>query len=309
MINSQNISEVRQYFLHLQQELCQQLSEEEGIRQFEIDSWKCQEGSEGHTRVLENGNVIERGAVNFSHIFGSALPKSATLRYPEYVGGGFQAMGVSVIIHPRNPYVPTAHANVRFFTASKADSSSIWWFGGGFDLTPYYPFVEDCIYWHQIAKKACQPFGAEVYPRFKEQADNYFYLKHRNEQRGIGGLFFDDLKEWPFETCFAFIRSVGDHFIQAYRPILARRKKMMFGQEERAFQLYRRGRYVEFNLVYDRGTLFGLQFGGRVESILVSLPPEVRWQYHRQSDLKSAEINLLKFLQPQDWANLVHLNS
>lgn len=291
---------VKRYLLELQEDLCTQLSEEEGGASFGKDNWVRQEGGGGCTRVLEDGLVIERGGVNFSHVFGTSLPPSATAHRPELAGCRFQAMGVSVVIHPRNPYVPTTHANVRFLLAEKSESHPIWWFGGGFDLTPFYPFTEDCLYWHRMAANACDPFGSDVYPRFKAWCDQYFYIKHRNEARGIGGLFFDDLNEWSFETCFAFLKSVGDHFIRAYRPIMAKRKGMAYGDCERAFQLYRRGRYVEFNLVYDRGTLFGLQSGGRAESILMSLPPVVNWRYDWQPTVET-EAKLHQFLTPQNW--------
>ncbi len=299
-----NVSTVCQYLLALQTDLCEQLSLEDGKAQFESDPWARPEGSDGLSRILTNGAVIERGGVNFSHVFGDALPPAALPHHPELAGYRFEAMGISVVIHPHNPYVPTAHANVRFFLAQKPDAPTVWWFGGGFDLTPYYAFAEDCVHWHRMALAACEPFGSDLYPRFKAWADNYFYLKHREEARGIGGLFFDGLNEWSFEKCFAFMRSVGDHFIKAYRPIIAKRKKHLFGEKERAFQLYRRGRYVEFNLIYDRGTLFGLQFGGRIESILMSLPPLVCWQYNGYSDLENQEnpqVNLMTFLKPRDW--------
>jgi coproporphyrinogen III oxidase len=295
---------VRQYLLALQADLCQQFSLEDGKGEFESDAWTRPEGGDGISRVLTGGAVIERGGVNFSHVFGGTLPAAALPHHPELAGYHFEAMGVSVVIHPHNPYVPTAHANVRFFLATKSGSPSVWWFGGGFDLTPYYAFTEDCVHWHREAAAACQPFGADIYARFKAWADSYFYLKHREEARGIGGLFFDGLNEWSFETCFAFMRSVGDHFIKAYRPIMTKRKTHLFGEAERAFQLYRRGRYVEFNLIYDRGTLFGLQFGGRIESILMSLPPVVRWQYNGYVDLEKPEnpqTNLMRFLKPCDW--------
>ncbi len=295
------IKEVRQYLLNLQSDLCQQLSEEDGTATFDVDHWVREEGGGGCTRVLTEGAIIERGGVNFSHVFGTALPSSATHQRPELAGRHFQAMGVSVVIHPRNPYVPTAHANVRFFLAEDQKTNPIWWFGGGIDLTPYYPFLEDCVHWHKKAEDACRPFGVQVYPRLKKWCDNYFYIKHREEARGIGGLFFDDFNEWPFEHCFSFMRSVGDHFIQAYRPIVAKRKNLPFGERERAFQLYRRGRYVEFNLVYDRGTLFGLQSNGRAESILMSLPPEVHWQYNWQPEAHSEEAKLAEFLKARDW--------
>jgi coproporphyrinogen III oxidase len=230
------------------------------------------------------------------------MPASATAHRPELAGRGFEALGVSLVIHPRNPYAPTSHANVRFFIASKEGAEPIWWFGGGFDLTPYYGFEEDAVHWHRTARSACEPFGAEVYPRYKQWCDEYFFLKHRSEPRGIGGLFFDDLNEGGFEHCFAFMRSVGDHYLPAYRPIVARRKTTPHGERERDFQLYRRGRYVEFNLIYDRGTLFGLQSGGRTESILMSLPPLVKWRYNWRPAAETEEARLYSdFLRPRDW--------
>jgi coproporphyrinogen III oxidase len=246
--------------------------------------------------------VFEKAGINFSHVFGEALPASATAQRPELAGRGFQAMGVSLVIHPRNPYVPTSHANVRFFIAEKAGADPVWWFGGGFDLTPYYGFEEDARHWHRVASDACRPFGDEVYPRFKRWCDEYFHLRHRDEPRGVGGLFFDDLNEWGFERCFAFMRSVGDHYLPAYTPIVARRRDQAYGARERDFQAYRRGRYVEFNLVYDRGTLFGLQSGGRTESILMSLPPVVRWRYDWRPEPGTPEARLYTdFLRPREW--------
>jgi len=246
--------------------------------------------------------VFEQAGVNFSHVFGEQLPASATAHRPELAGRHWQAMGVSLVIHPHNPYVPTSHANVRFFIAEKEGTDPIWWFGGGFDLTPYYGYEQDAVHWHRTAGDACAPFGADVYPRFKKWCDDYFFLKHRSEPRGIGGLFFDDLNEWEFDKCFAFLRSVGDHYIQAYRPIVTRRKDTPYGERERDFQLYRRGRYVEFNLVYDRGTLFGLQSGGRTESILMSLPPLVKWRYNWQPQPDTPEAELYEvYLKPRDW--------
>lgn len=240
--------------------------------------------------------------MNFSHVFGDSLPPSASAHRPELAGRGFQALGVSLVIHPENPYVPTSHANVRFFSAEKAGEEPVWWFGGGFDLTPYYANEEDCVHWHQVAHDACAPFGAEVYPKFKAWCDRYFHLKHRGEPRGIGGLFFDDLNEWDFDTSFAFMRAIGDAYIQAYLPIVQRRKLMPFGEREREFQAFRRGRYVEFNLVFDRGTLFGLQSGGRTESILMSLPPHVRWGYDWKPEPGSIEARLTEyFLTDRDW--------
>lgn len=265
------------------------------------DRWQREEGGGGDTRVMKAGAVFEQAGVNFSHVFGASLPSSATVQRPELANAPWRAMGVSLVIHPLNPYVPTTHANVRFFSAQTA-SGPVWWFGGGFDLTPYYPFEEDVLHWHRTAHDACAPFGDDVYPRHKEWCDRYFFLKHRNETRGVGGLFFDDLNEWDFERCFAYLRSVGDHFLPAYLPIVARRKDTPYGERERQFQLYRRGRYVEFNLVYDRGTAFGLQSGGRTESILMSLPPLVRWEYNWQPEPGSPEARLYEeFLRPRDW--------
>lgn len=303
-MHSPDIAAVKAYLLALQDDICTQLSQEDGKATFVEDNWQRDGGGGGRTRVLTDGAVFEQGGVNFSHVFGNMLPPSATAARPELAGRGFQAMGVSLVIHPHNPYIPTSHANVRFFIAEKDGEAPVWWVGGGFDLTPYYGFEEDCIAWHQTAQAACTPFGAEVYSRYKQWCDNYFYLKHRHEPRGIGGLFFDDLNEWGFEKSFAFLRSVGDHYIQAYRPIVQKRKHLPFGERERDFQLYRRGRYVEFNLVFDRGTLFGLQSGGRTESILMSLPPLVKWRYDWKPEAGSAEAKLYTdFLRPRDWVN------
>jgi coproporphyrinogen III oxidase len=296
-----NIDAVKDYLLQLQENICKALQEEDG-QAFREDSWDREEGGGGRSRVLEEGNVFEKAGVNFSHVFGSRLPASATAQRPELAGRSFQAMGVSLVIHPRNPYVPTSHANVRFFVAEKEGEEPIWWFGGGFDLTPYYGNDEDVIHWHSVARDACTPFGEDVYPRFKQWCDDYFFLKHRDEPRGVGGLFFDDLNSWDFDTCFAFMRSVGDAYLPAYLPIVQRRRDMEFGERERNFQLYRRGRYVEFNLVYDRGTIFGLQTGGRTESILMSLPPLVRWQYDWQPEPGTPEAVLYaRYLKPKDW--------
>ena len=246
--------------------------------------------------------MFEKAGINFSHVHGGQLPASATAQRPELAGRSFEALGVSLVIHPRNPYIPTSHANVRFFIAQKENAAPVWWFGGGFDLTPYYGFEEDAVHWHQTARQACDPFGTDTYPRYKKWCDDYFYLKHRAEPRGIGGLFFDDLNEPDFENSFAFMRSVGDHYIPAYTPIVEKRRDHPYGERERDFQLYRRGRYVEFNLVYDRGTLFGLQTGGRTESILMSLPPVVKWRYDWQPEAGSPEAELYdKFLKPGDW--------
>jgi coproporphyrinogen III oxidase len=293
---------VRGYLLDLQDRICAALQAEDGGAVFREDAWDRPGGGGGRTRVLQQGTVFERGGINFSHVFGGNLPPSATAHRPELAGRAFQAMGVSLVVHPRNPYVPTSHANVRFFMAEKSGAEAVWWFGGGFDLTPYYGFEEDAVHWHRTAREACAPFGTEVYPRFKRWCDDYFFLKHRSEPRGVGGLFFDDLNAWGFERCFAFLRSVGDHFLSAYVPIVRRRKDLDYGERERSFQKYRRGRYVEFNLVYDRGTLFGLQSGGRTESILMSLPPEVSWRYDWHPEPGSAEARLYeRFLQPRDW--------
>ncbi|ACO76290.1 coproporphyrinogen III oxidase [Azotobacter vinelandii CA] len=296
------IEAVKAYLLDLQDRICTALETEDGGAHFREEAWLREGGGGGRTRVLENGALIEKGGVNFSHVHGAGLPPSASAHRPELAGRGFQALGVSLVIHPRNPYVPTSHANVRLFVAEKAGEAPVWWFGGGFDLTPYYAFEEDCVFWHQVARDACAPFGADVYPRFKAWCDRYFHLKHRNEPRGIGGLFFDDLNEWDFDTSFAFLRAVGDAYIQAYLPIVQKRKGAPYGEREREFQAYRRGRYVEFNLVYDRGTLFGLQSGGRTESILMSLPAEVRWGYDWKPEPGTPEARLTEhFLTDRDW--------
>ncbi len=294
---------VKVYLLELQDRITQALAAtEEGGAGFVEDAWERPGGGGGRTRVLRGGEIFEQGGINLSHVFGASLPPSATVRRPELAGRAFQAMGVSLVMHPRNPYVPTSHANVRFFMAEKAGAEPVWWFGGGFDLTPYYGFEEDAIHWHRVARAACAPFGADVHPRFKRWCDDYFFLKHRDEPRGIGGLFFDDLDEWGFARGFAFLQSVGDHYLPAYLPIVQRRKGLAWGERERAFQKYRRGRYVEFNLVYDRGTLFGLQSGGRTESILMSLPPEVSWRYGWHPEPGSPEAALYeRFLVPRDW--------
>jgi len=297
-----NIESVKNFLLGLQQQICKELEEEDGKEHFIEDAWQREEGGGGYTRVLTEGAVFEQAGVNFSHVYGRNLPAAATVQRPELAGRHFEAVGVSLVIHPHNPYVPTSHANVRFFMAKKEGAEPIWWFGGGFDLTPYYGFEEDAIHWHRIAKEACLPFGDNVYPGYKKWCDEYFYLKHRKEPRGIGGLFFDDLNEWGFERCFEFLKSIGNHYIPAYRPIVARRKNLPYGERERDFQLYRRGRYVEFNLIYDRGTLFGLQSGGRTESILMSLPPLVKWRYHWQPEPGTEEAKLYEFfLKPRAW--------
>jgi coproporphyrinogen III oxidase len=297
-----DINAVKEYLLNLQDSVCAQLEAVEGDARFIEDSWLREGGGGGRTRVLANGAVIEKGGVNFSHVFGDKLPASATAHRPELAGRTFQAMGVSLVIHPHNPYVPTSHANVRFFIAEKEGEDPVWWFGGGFDLTPYYGNKDDCRAWHQAAKDACDPFGDDVYSRYKAWCDEYFYLKHRDEPRGVGGLFFDDLNEPDFDHCFALMRSIGDAYAPAYCPIVEKRKDTEYGETERDFQLNRRGRYVEFNLVFDRGTLFGLQSGGRTESILMSLPPEVRWGYDWKPEPGSKEAELYDFyLKPQNW--------
>ncbi|NLW05247.1 MAG: oxygen-dependent coproporphyrinogen oxidase [Pseudomonadaceae bacterium] len=296
-----DIAAVKNYLLKLQDTICSQLEALDG-HSFVEDNWERAGGGGGRTRVMQEGGFIEKGGVNFSHVFGDQLPPSATAARPELAGRNFQAMGVSLVIHPRNPYIPTSHANVRFFVAEKPGSDPVWWFGGGYDLTPFYGFEEDVIEWHQTAKNACEPFGPQVYPQYKKWCDEYFYLKHRDEARGVGGLFFDDLNEPSFEQSFAFMRSVGDSYMQAYAPIVERRKAMAYGERERDFQAYRRGRYVEFNLVWDRGTLFGLQSGGRTESILMSLPPQVRWGYDWKPEPGTVEENFYTdFLKPKDW--------
>jgi coproporphyrinogen III oxidase len=302
VLTTPNLEHVKNYLLDLQDQICEGLQEEDGEGTFREDAWQREGGGGGRSRVLENGAVIEKGGINFSHVFGEGLPPSATAQRPELAGRSFQALGVSLVIHPRNPYVPTSHANVRFFIAEKPGHEPVWWFGGGFDLTPYYGFKEDAVHWHSVAQQACAPFGESIYPRFKQWCDEYFFLKHRNEPRGIGGLFFDDLNEWGFEKSFAFMRSVGDHYLHAYRPIVARRKHNDYSEREREFQLYRRGRYVEFNLVYDRGTIFGLQTGGRTESILMSLPPLVSWRYDWHPEPGTPERELYDvYLKPCDW--------
>ena len=302
-MSAPNIQHVKEYLLALQDKICASIEGLEEDGSFREDLWdRGSNTGGGRTRVLENGKVFEQAGVSFSHVRGSSMPASATQHRPNLAGRNFEAMGVSLVIHPRNPYVPTSHANVRFFIAEKEGEEPIWWFGGGFDLTPYYGFKEDAIHWHQQARKACQPFGESVYPEYKKWCDEYFFLKHRNEPRGIGGLFFDDLNEGGFEHCFELMQSVGDHYIPAYAPIVERRKKSPYTDREKDFQLYRRGRYVEFNLVYDRGTLFGLQTGGRTESILMSLPPMVSWRYDWSPELGSAESELYDvFLQPTEW--------
>ena len=297
------IDQVKNYLLALQNDICSQLEQVDGESKFIEDAWEKEDQTgNGLTRVLSNGKVFEQAGVNFSIVRGDNMPASATAMRPELAGRSFTALGVSLVIHPNNPYAPTSHANVRFFIAEKAGVDPIWWFGGGFDLTPYYGFDEDAIFWHTTAKQACDPFGENVYSKYKKWCDEYFYLKHRDEQRGIGGLFFDDLNSGSFDECFSFMQSVGDHYIKAYRPIIEKRMNTPFSEHERQFQLYRRGRYVEFNLIYDRGTLFGLQTGGRTESILMSLPPLVRWEYNYEIKQGSEEEKLYeRYLKPQQW--------
>lgn len=295
------LPKIKNFLLDLQNQICQMAEQEEAGSLFIEDNWQHKEGGGGITRVIQEGKVFEKGGVNFSHITGQALPKAATVKRPDLAQAPFQAMGVSTVFHPRNPFVPTSHFNVRFILVEKKDQP-LWWFGGGFDLTPYYPFAEDCQHFHRMAKAACDHLSETTYAHYKKWADDYFYLKHRHEQRGIGGIFFDDLNKWDFNQCFAFMQSVGTHYIKAYQPILAKRKVMEFGERERKFQLYRRGRYVEFNLLYDRGTLFGLQSNGRTESILMSLPPAVEWHYGYQPEAGTPEAELYsKYLVPQDW--------
>ncbi|HGY0994477.1 TPA: oxygen-dependent coproporphyrinogen oxidase [Aeromonas salmonicida subsp. pectinolytica] len=297
-----DVAQVKAFLLQLQDEICRSLEQADGVGRFVEDAWAREGGGGGRTRVMRHGDMIEQGGVNFSHVYGDAMPASATAHRPELAGRKFEAMGVSLVIHPHNPYVPTSHANVRFFIAEKEGEEPIWWFGGGFDLTPFYPFAEDVQHWHRVSRDLCQPFGEDIYPEFKSWCDRYFFLKHRNETRGVGGLFFDDLNRWPFADCFAFMQAVGRSYLDAYLPIIERRKAQPYGEREREFQLYRRGRYVEFNLVYDRGTLFGLQTGGRTESILMSMPPLARWEYDWQPEAGSPEALLYTdYLTPREW--------
>jgi coproporphyrinogen III oxidase len=302
-VSEQRIAAVEAYFLQLQERICAALEEEDGGgRPFVADSWQRDEGGGGCSRVLRDGLVFEQAGVNYSHVRGERLPSAASALRPELAGRPFQALGVSLVIHPRNPYVPSSHCNVRFFRAGGSDEAAVWWFGGGFDLTPYYGFDDDAVHWHRTAAAACADHGGDTYARLKRRCDEYFFLPHRREARGIGGLFFDDLRAGGFEPCFALARSVGDHFLPAYRPIVARRKGLEYGERERQFQLYRRGRYVEFNLIHDRGTLFGLQSGGRTESILMSLPPLVAWRYAWQPEPGSPEARLYeRYLRPRNW--------
>ncbi|MCC7547571.1 MAG: oxygen-dependent coproporphyrinogen oxidase [Burkholderiales bacterium] len=294
---------VKSYLTGLQSRIVAALEALDG-QTFRRDPWERPEGGGGIGCLVEEGRLFERGGVNFSHVTGSRLPASASASRPGLAGRAFQAMGVSLVLHPRNPYVPTVHMNVRFFVAERADAEPVWWFGGGMDLTPYYGEEEDAVHFHRTCRDALEPFGAELHPRFKKWCDDYFYLRHRSEPRGVGGIFFDDLSEPDFGTSFALLRSVGDHFLPAYAPIAERRRARAYGSRERDFQAYRRGRYVEFNLVFDRGTLFGLQSGGRTESILMSLPPIVKWRYDWHPEPGSAEARLYEvFLRPRDWAS------
>jgi coproporphyrinogen III oxidase len=297
-----DIEVVKAFLLKLQDTICEGLEQADGSAKFVEDLWQREAGGGGRTRVLTSGKVIEQGGVNYSYVHGDNMPASATAQRPELEGRSFQACGVSLVIHPNNPNIPTSHANVRFFIAEKEGHDPIWWFGGGFDLTPFYPHKEDVVHWHQVSKDLCDPFGEAVYPKYKKWCDDYFYLKHRKETRGVGGLFFDDLNEWGFDKSFEFMQAVGNGFLDAYLPIMAKRKDTPFTQQQRDFQLYRRGRYVEFNLVYDRGTLFGLQTGGRTESILMSMPPMARWEYNYQPEAGSPEADLYEnYLSPKEW--------
>ena len=296
------IEPVKEYLASLQNRIVARLEHADGKQTFVEDAWDREAGGGGRSMVMKNGGVFEQAGVNLSHVFGRELPPSATKSRPDLAGQGFQAVGVSLVLHPHNPYIPTTHANFRFFIAGDDTGKPIWWFGGGYDLTPYYPFIEDVVGWHETARDACAPLGDGTYDRYKKWCDEYFFLPHRNETRGVGGLFFDDLNVPDFDTCFEFLQSVGDSFTKAYLPIVERRRKHPFGERQREFQLYRRGRYVEFNLIYDRGTVFGLQSGGRTESILMSLPPRVRWEYNWTPSADSAEAQLYRdFLKPRDW--------
>ncbi|TCP13054.1 coproporphyrinogen oxidase [Crenobacter luteus] len=297
-----DIARVKTFLMDLQDRICAALEARDGRARFAEEVWQREGGGGGRSRVLAGGAVFEQAGVGFSHVMGDAMPASATAHRPELAGRRWEAMGVSLVIHPENPYIPTSHANVRFFVAEKDGAEPVWWFGGGFDLTPFYAFEEDVVHWHTVAKRVCEPFGADVYPKYKQWCDEYFYLKHRDEARGVGGLFFDDLNAWGFERCFDFMQAVGNGYLDAYLPIVDRRKGTPWGERERQFQLYRRGRYVEFNLVFDRGTLFGLQSGGRTESILMSMPPLVRWQYNWQPEAGTPEAELYeKYLPARDW--------
>ena len=303
-MNEQYLQPVLAYLMSLQDSICKRIEQLDGEARFQQDAWQREQGGGGRSRVMKNGAVFEQAGVGFSHVHGAQLPKSATAHRPELEGRDFNACGVSLVFHPKNPHVPTVHMNVRFFIAEKAGEEPVWWFGGGFDLTPFYAVEEDVIGWHQHAKATLDKLDESLYPSYKTWCDDYFYLKHRNEARGVGGIFFDDLNDRPFEDAFAVIKAVGDAFVDGYEPIVKKRKDTPFTEQQRAFQLYRRGRYVEFNLVWDRGTLFGLQTGGRTESILMSMPPMARWEYDWQPEPGSAEARLTEyFLLPQDWAS------
>lgn len=297
------IEQVEKYLLNLQNDICEEFGGLDTKSSFDKDVWQREDGrGSGITRVITNGSLFEKGGVNFSIISGDKMPKSATELRPELAGRNYTALGISLVLHPENPFIPTTHANVRFFIAENEEEEPLWWFGGGFDLTPYYGFEEDAIHWHKIASKACEPFGEKVYEKYKKWCDDYFYLSHRDEQRGIGGLFFDDLNEGGFDSCFEFMKSIGNHFVEAYKPIVLKRQETPYNEKQKDFQLYRRGRYVEFNLVQDRGTLFGLQSGGRTESILMSLPPKVKWIYQFNISANSEEEKLTNYyLKPRDW--------
>lgn len=297
------IEQVKKYLLNLQNDICEEFGKLDSISNFDTDIWKREDGrGNGITRVISDGSLFEKGGVNYSIITGDKMPKSATTLRPELEGRKYTALGISLVLHPDNPFIPTTHANVRFFIAEEKGKDPIWWFGGGFDLTPYYGFDEDAIHWHQTAKNACMSFGDKTYQDYKKWCDDYFYLNHRDEQRGIGGLFFDDLNKGGFDQCFEFMKSVGNHFSKAYLPIVKKRMNTSYTDKQKEFQLFRRGRYVEFNLIQDRGTLFGLQSGGRTESILMSLPPSVKWSYQHKIDPNSNEEKLTSyFLKPKDW--------
>ncbi len=302
VLDTPEIEPVHGYLIALQDRICAEVETLESAGHFREDAWEHGHGGGGRSRVLTGGAVFEQAGVNFSHVRGAQLPAAATAKRPDIAGRGFEALGVSLVIHPRNPYVPTSHMNVRFFIATAPESPAIWWFGGGFDLTPYYGFGEDVKHWHRVAKSACDACEPGLYPRFKKWCDEYFWLRHRDEPRGVGGLFFDDYNAPGFAASFALMQSVGNRYTEAYLPIVKRRKDHPYGQRERDWQLYRRGRYVEFNLVYDRGTLFGLQTGGRTESILMSLPPLVAWRYDYRPPPGTPEAELLeRYLKPQDW--------
>ena len=296
-----NSQSVRNYFLELQNKITEKLQEQETVSFLE-DQWNREEGGGGQSRILENGVIFEKAGINFSDVHGQQLPTSATEKRPNLENASFRAMGISLVFHPRNPFVPTCHMNLRYFSVLKKDEEIAWWFGGGYDLTPYYGFEEDAIHWHSTARDACKPFGENIYSKFKQACDRYFYLPHRKEPRGIGGVFFDDYNEIDFDHSFALTQSIGNSFLPAYIPILEKRKDTPFGDKHKSFQHYRRGRYVEFNLIYDRGTLFGLQSNGRTESILMSLPPQVNWTYNYQPDSNSEEALLYQnFLIEKDW--------